>query len=139
MGDRSNIVVKQPDGSSVFLYGHWMGSDSIRIVHDILSLKERWADHSYLARMLFCKMVEGDISGATGYGISTDMQDNEYPLIVLNPSLQTAWLEEYKWDGSKSFEVITPVVTFQEFVHASSVAEGFPDLAVNMGAKLVAA
>ena len=139
MGDRSNIVVKQPDGSSVWLYGHWMGEDSIRIVHEVLSRKQRWADHAYLARMLFNKMTEGSIDGETGYGISTTMQDNEYPIIVLNPSLQTAWLEEYKWDGSKSFEVITPVVTFEEFVSASSVSDDFVNLAVNMGAKLVAA
>lgn len=139
MGDRSNIVVKQPDGSSVWLYGHWMGEDSINIVHDVLSRKQRWSDHAYLARMLFNKMTEGSPDSETGYGISTSMCDNEYPIIVLNPSLQTAWLEEYRWDGSKSFEVITPVVTFEEFVNASSVSDDFVNLAVNMGAKLVAA
>ena len=139
MGDRSNIVVKQPDGSSVWLYGHWMGEDSINIVHDVLSRKQRWSDHAYLARMLFNKMTEGSPDSETGYGISTSMCDNEYPIIVLNPSLQTAWLEEYKWDGSKSFEVITPVVTFEELVNASSVSDDFINLAVNMGAKLVAA
>jgi hypothetical protein len=89
--------------------------------------------------MLFNKMTEGSPDSETGYGISTSMCDNEYPIIVLNPSLQTAWLEEYRWDGSKSFEVITPVVTFEEFVNASSVSDDFVNLAVNMGAKLVAA
>lgn len=139
MGDRSNIVVKQPDGSSVWLYGHWMGEDSINIVHDVLSRKQRWADHAYLTRMLFEKMIANNLDSETGFGISTTMQDNEYPIIVLNPSLQTVWLEEYKWDGSKSFEVMTPVVTFEEFISASSVSDDFVNLAVNMGAKLVAA
>ncbi len=139
MGDRSNIVVKQPDGTSVWLYGHWMGEDSINIVHDVLARKQRWTDHSYLTRMLFEKMIAGNLDGETGFGISTTMQDNEYPIIILDPSSQTVWLEEYKWDGSKSFEVITPAVTFEEFINASSVSDDFVNLAVNMGSKLTPA
>jgi len=139
MGDRSNIVIQEDNGNRIFLYGHWMGEDSINIAHNVLSRKARWNDAPYLARMLFNKMTEGSPDTETGYGISTTMCDNEYPIIVLEPHTQTAWLEEYKWDGSKSFEVMTPTVTFEEFVSASSVSDDFVNLAVNMGAKLVAA
>ena len=144
MGDRSNIVVVQPDESRIWLYGHWMGEDSIRIVRDVLSRKERWGDSPYLARMFFSQMVAGDLDSDTGYGISTTMCDNEYPIIVVNPSDQTVHLEEYIWgelpDGStERFSIITPTVTFEMFINAASVSESFNDLAVSMGSRLVAA
>jgi hypothetical protein len=139
MGDRSNIAIVQPDGSKVFLYGHWMGEDSIRIAHDVLARKERWNDHAYLARMLFSKMVEGDLEGDTGYGISNTLCDNEYPIIVINPHSQSVWLDKYNWGNSESFAPITAEVSMDEFVNASSVSSSFADLAVNMGSKLVPA
>jgi hypothetical protein len=42
---------------------------------------------------MFSEMVKGFIDGATGYGISTYMVDNEYPIIVLQPHEQTLYLE----------------------------------------------
>ena len=138
MGDRSNIVIKQYDGNRVYLYGHWMGADSIAITKKVLERKERWDDQAYLARMIFSEMVRGDLDSDTGYGISTTMCDNEYPIIVLDPSTQMAWLEEYEWGDGGSFKEITPKVSFEMFVNASSVSESFNDLAISMGSRLVA-
>lgn len=137
MGDRSNIVVVQPDTSRIYLYGHWMGEDAINITHDVLARKQRWSDHSYLARMLFSKMIEADLDSDTGYGISNTPCDNEYPIIVINPAKQTVFIESDYWQ--KPSEPITPEVSFEEFINAASVSSSFADLAVNMGAKLTPA
>lgn len=82
MGDRVNIEVRQSSGS-VFFYGHWSGSDAILSVYNALALRERWDDESYLARIIF-DSFRGDDVGTSGFGISTCIQDNEYPLIVVD-------------------------------------------------------
>lgn len=144
MGDRSNIVVVQPDNSRIFLYGHWMGDDNYRVAGQTLSTGGRNTDHAYLTRMLFSKMIAHDIDGETGFGISNTMCDNEYPIVVIDPQKQTVHLEEYIWgelaDGQETrFSIVTPAVSIEEFVNAYSVSESLNDLAVNMGSKLVAA
>lgn len=144
MGDRSNIVVVQPDNSRIFLYGHWMGDDNYRVAGQVLSRQERWNDHAYLARMLFSLMTSHDPNSDTGFGISNTMCDNEYPIVVIDPQNQSVHLEEYIWgelpDGQETrFSIITPPVTFEEFVNAYSVSESLNDLAVNMGSKLIPA
>ena len=143
MGDRSNIVVVQPDNSRIFLYGHWMGDDNYRVAGQVLSRQERWNDHAYIARMLFSLMTSHDPNSDTGFGISNHMCDNEYPIVVIDPQKQTVHLEQYIWgevtDGSNRFEPITPTVSFEEFVNAYSVSESLNDLAVNMGSKLTPA
>lgn len=136
MGARSNIVVQESNGNRIYLYGHWMGEDSINVVAEVLSQRERWGDESYLARMLFAKMIEGDPQGSTGYGISTYMCDNEYPLIVLEPATMTAVLEEYDWN-TKSFTPITPRVSFEEFLKACVFSESFVEMLSMIGKKLV--
>ena len=137
MGDRSNIVVVQPDNSRIWLYGHWMGEDNYRVVGEVLSQRLRWNDAPYLARMLFEKMIEGSYDKETGFGISTHMCDNEYFIVVLRPD-QTVVLEQYIWGQSELTE-ITPPVTFEQFVNAYVISDSLNDLAVNMGAKLTPA
>lgn len=139
MGDRSNIVVVQPDNNRIFLYGHWMGDDNYRVAGQVLSRQERWNDAPYLTRMLFSLMTSHDPNSDTGFGISTTMCDNEYPIVVIDPQKQTVHLEQYIWGDGGKFETITPHVTFEEFVNAYSVSESLNDLAVNMGSKLTPA
>jgi len=139
VGDRSNIVVQESNGNRIWLYGHWMGEDSIKIVHDVLLQRVRWSDSPYLTRMLFEKMIEGAYDKDTGFGISTTMGDNEYPIIVLEPSTQTAWLEVYIWGDGGRFERLTQPITFENYLAASSVSPDFNNLSVNMGSKLTPA
>lgn len=139
MGDRSNIVVQQANGDRVYLYGHWMGADAINVTTDVLSRRTRWADEAYLTRMLFSKMVEGDLDGETGYGISTDMVDNDgYPLIVLKPETMTMFLEKDNRWYDKSNEAITPEISFEDYLACVPEHADYDSLAVKMGAKLVA-
>ena len=110
MGDRSNIVIHQDNGDRVYLYGHWMGEDSINVVWDVLSLGVRWDDESYLARMMFCKMVQGSFDSETGFGISANYPpDNEYPFIVLYPKDMTVQIETEQ-------KAVTPRIPMQMFL-----------------------
>jgi len=135
MGDRSNIVVVDHKGDRVWLYGHWMGADSINVVRDVLGRHARWDDPAYLARMLFEKMIEGAYDKETGFGISTFMCDNEYPVIVLDTRDQTVTLEDSAHWGHP-LDAITPPVSFEQFIYCGNENPTFADVAVDMGAKL---
>lgn len=84
MGDRSNIKVRYRDGRSVYFYGHWMGEDNIKIVQEALDENRRVEDEAYFARILFSKMIEHDVQGETGFGISPYVVDNQYPVVVVD-------------------------------------------------------
>ena len=82
MGDRSNIVI-QEQGERVWLYGHWMGSKNIgHAAHGLRS--GRSDDAAYLARIVFCSMIGGDVEGDIGFGISASCHDNQAPTLVID-------------------------------------------------------
>ena len=81
MGDRGNIIVKD-NGSEVYLYTHWSGSDLPEVVQKSLQRgRDRWNDGQYLARILFCDMLDGD-KGTTGFGISSVIGDGGTDITV---------------------------------------------------------
>lgn len=88
MGDRANIVVLQNGGAegAIYLYTHWSGH---RLPEELAAgLKkgeDRWGDEAYLGRILFQTLLEGDDSN-TGFGLSTYLTDNSYPLLVVDDS-----------------------------------------------------
>lgn len=77
MGDRNNIKVTYHTGQSVYLYSHWGGSGLKNIVEGALDCG-RVSDESYFTRILFSRMVAGDIYGETGYGIAPYPPDQDY-------------------------------------------------------------
>jgi hypothetical protein len=82
MGDRSNIIIKRNNQPDMYFYSHWLGAELAVVLNRALARgKDRWDDPSYLARIIFCEMVEPDIMGETGFGLSTALEDNEYPFI----------------------------------------------------------
>jgi hypothetical protein len=82
MGDRGNIIVKEGD-SKVYLYSHWTGSDLPEVARSALKRgSDRWSDGQYLARVIFCEMIRGDLTGTTGFGISSTIGDGGETVIV---------------------------------------------------------
>lgn len=71
MGNRGNITVRTANSPDVHLYTHWRGSELPHILSSALARKQRWNDAPYLARIIFCEMIEGEESEETGFGIST--------------------------------------------------------------------
>jgi hypothetical protein len=76
MGDRGNIIVNSQRDGTMHFYTHWSGSDLPAIVAAGLDRgRGRWDDEPYLNRILFCEMIQDDVLGETGYGISREMGD----------------------------------------------------------------
>ena len=89
MGDRGNIYVKQhpaPGAASggIFIYSHWSGFRLPELLQDALKKGEsRWDDEPYLTRII-AQGIFGDDDGITGYGITTYLTDNDYPVLVVD-------------------------------------------------------
>ncbi len=86
MGDRANVKIVNGTDAPVYLYTHWQGTRLPEIVVDALAMRARWDDPSYLARIVFCRMVDGRTTDILGYGIATSPPDNQHPIIVLRES-----------------------------------------------------
>ena len=89
MGCRGTIEVwengdaPKSEERPVVLYTHWGAKDMLMNLKTVLKRKKRWSDAPYLSRMIFCKMVEGDERGETGYGIMTcNIGDAEEEIVV---------------------------------------------------------
>lgn len=91
MGDRANCIVNQAypgeneEKAPVYLYTHWGGDELPGVVQKALQREQRWDDPPYLTRIIFGTMTGGEHGNETGYGISTYLCDNEYPLIIVDP------------------------------------------------------
>lgn len=96
MGDRGNIAVKQRDGATIYFYTHWKGFAVTDALTDALAKRERWDDDAYLARIIFDALTDGD-RGTTGFGISTDISDNSYPIPHVDCSTQTVMYDGVKY------------------------------------------
>lgn len=96
MGDRGNIVIRfdsKTTPKDIYFYTHWRGSEIGEILAKALSRNERWDDPSYLARIIFQTMLNGD-EGETGFGIAPYPSDNEHPLLIVDTQNQQVYYSE---------------------------------------------
>jgi len=93
MGCRGNIVITQDSGKApLYFYTHWEGYKIKQVLQDALKRgKGRWGDDPYLARIIFCEMIQNDVLNKTGFGISTFECDNdgENPIVYVSIPDQT--------------------------------------------------
>ena len=86
MGDRANVkVLDRSDDKvhEVYLYTHYDGQDLPLMVRDALERGiDRWDDVQYLTRVIFCEMIQDDVMGSTGYGITAREYDGGRTVIV---------------------------------------------------------
>jgi hypothetical protein len=89
------------------------------IVQAALLRRERWSDPTYLARIIFCELITGQEDEPTGFGISTSIGDNEYPITVVDCSAQRVYVveEEELIDGRLPENAMAnrPSYTFEEY------------------------
>jgi hypothetical protein len=109
MGDRANVCVKdsyREDVPSVYFYTHWGGSGD---------------DGPYLARIIFCTMIKEANSwdDETGFGISTGLCDNSYPVIVVDPNKQIVGLAKEDKSGRHAEDKCFVEWSFKEFIGLS--------------------
>lgn len=118
MGYRGNIAIVQSNNDQVWLYSHWGGSELPQQLKKAMHKAEpRWTDESYCAKIIIGNCVPAkNWNEETGYGISCRLQDNEYPINVVDLNRQIVYtmpesaLEDgkvpanYKPDKAKTFE-----------------------------------
>lgn len=85
MGARTNIVLEYGDGKQICFYSHWGGSGLPEVLKAALIRgKSRWNDPYYLARIIFCEMIQDDVLGLTGFGIQPDVDEEEYETLYVD-------------------------------------------------------
>ena len=105
MGDRGNIKV-----GGVYLYTHLGGYKIKQTLLKALRRRQRWNDCAYLTRIIFCEMLDGNLDGETGFGISTRICDNEHNILEVDCDNQK--IRELLDDTSE----IVKEWTFEEFL-----------------------
>lgn len=89
MGDRANVYVHEGNRPGVYLYTHWDGSRLPQTVLKALQRgRGRWNDVQYLTRIIFCEMIQDDVLGETGYGISADVGDGDDRIVDVDTATQ---------------------------------------------------
>lgn len=90
VGNRANVLVlddTHPDiDKGVWLYTHNGGALLPWVVQSVLRRGQRWKDAPYLARMLLCAMLDGDLDGDSGVGITSRMTTSNHAIIMVDPS-----------------------------------------------------
>lgn len=118
MGDRANIAIKQSNTDEcVILYTHSSGYRLPAMLHEAISRRVRWDDEQYLSRIIFDAMTDQCQGDETGFGITTRVWDNSYPILVVDPNKQTIYTSE----NQPSFEVAKgQTFSFTEFAALES-------------------
>jgi hypothetical protein len=108
VGDRANILVKDGE-DEVHLYSHWMGSRLPNILqHSMKRGRERWDDPSYLARIIFCDMVDGYEKDLTGFGISNRVGDGDNRIAVVDVAKRTITISGQSWSFQEFADLKNP-------------------------------
>lgn len=101
MGDRANVYLElvAPTGRTksqgLYLYTHWSGSNWPEKLREALIFgKGRWTDDSYLTRIITSRMFDDLFDSETGGGISLNITDNEYPVIIADLTHRTVSFAE---------------------------------------------
>ncbi|HET6405686.1 MAG TPA: hypothetical protein VFH78_13675 [Candidatus Thermoplasmatota archaeon] len=159
MGERGNIVfihAPEKEGAPerrIYFYTHWRGHLLHEILREAMNHKElwpagfgnlsgtvrescRWYDASYFARVVFCKLVEGDEGGVLSFGIDVDRTLPDYDELhvdVEKKAIRQVRLDliegaSGRWKGVA--EVTVATWTFDEF------ASGAVKVALDDGADL---
>lgn len=124
MGDRANMffIDREADKSGfqgMYFYTHWAGESLPEIVQNGLKRgKSRWGDSQYLARILFCELIQEDVLGETGFGLSTIIGDNEHIVIRID---DMAMRVSFHQPGQETHPDDRGFVSwsYEEFVNAS--------------------
>jgi len=112
MGARGNIVIHDGNDAPVWLYTHWGGEELKVTLARALKRGVRWDDAPYLARIVFDEMTKGRQGEETGFGISTQMCDNEYPILHVHPDGEEGYVEIRDADD----KTVAEKYTFKGFV-----------------------
>lgn len=91
--DSGQVEIIGPYGR-IYLYTHDGANSLVNDVHNTLSMRQRWDDADYLAKMVFCSMVPIECRNTDrGYGIGTQLYADVNLIITLDTTTQVVMLQ----------------------------------------------
>ena len=119
MGNRANVCVKSEWDKPIFFYTHWCGEELPKVIAGSLDRgRERWNDVSYLRRIIFSDMIQGQERDLRGFGISTNILDNEHPILVVDTFSRTVGIA-HENTPTRTYKK----VSYEEFIANPAVFE----------------
>ncbi len=101
MGDRANFGIRQADGNTIFVYGHWAGHEMLARFAKALARVHRAGrigDDSYAARIIISDLIGEAWSEDSGWGISVNrLGDNEHKVPVYDVLTDKVTLYDADW------------------------------------------
>lgn len=119
MGDRANFGLRQIDGNTLFVYGHWAGDNMLaKFAHALDACQARAPhDEAYANRIIISQLVGEDWDGTLGWGVTINyMTDNEHKVPVYDFSTDEVSLYDYTWNPSALTDKIVSF-TREEFIN----------------------
>ena len=101
MGDRANFGIRQADGNTIFVYGHWAGYQMLaRFAKAIDRVVDagRIDDDAYATRIIISDLIGDAWSQDLGWGITVNnLADNEHKVPVYDLTNDTVTLYDADW------------------------------------------
>ena len=119
MGDRANFGIRQADGNTIFVYGHWAGYQMLARFAKAIDRADkagRIGDNAYATRIIISDLIGDAWSQDLSWGISVNyIGDNEHKVPVYDLATDTVSL--YDYDG-RSLLLTAKIVEFsrEDFV-----------------------
>ena len=96
MGDRANFGIRQADGNTIFVYGHWAGQNMLaRFAKAIDRVVDagRMGDDAYATRIIISDLIGEDWNQDMRWGITINtLADNEHKIPVFDLANDTVTL-----------------------------------------------
>jgi hypothetical protein len=119
MGDRANFGLRQVDGNTIFVYGHWAGEGMLAKFANALDYTQnvgRIDDQAYANRIIISQLVGESWSGDLGWGVTVNyLADNEHKVPVYDFAFQTVTLYDYDWKSGVLTDIIVEF-SLNEFI-----------------------
>ena len=124
MGDRANFGIKQADGNTIFVYGHWAGHQMLakfaKAIDRVVDAG-RMGDNAYATRIIISDLIGEDWNQDMRWGITVNtLADNEHKVPVYDLTSDTVTL--YDVEDWRNLSLGAKIVEFsrEDFVRKYS-------------------
>jgi hypothetical protein len=111
MGDRANFGIKQTNGDTIYVYGHWAGEGMLaRFANalDVMTNAYRVGDEAYGTRIIINQLIGSDWNTDLGWGITVNyIADNEHKVPVYDHTTDTVSLYDWDWQTGLGDAIVT--------------------------------
>ena len=124
MGDRANFGIRQADGNTIFIYGHWAGHQMLakfaKAIDRVVDAG-RLNDTAYATRIIISDLIGEDWNQDMRWGITVNtLADNEHKVPVFDLTNDTVTL--YDVEDWRNLSLGAKIVEFsrEDFVRKYS-------------------